>query len=958
MTTPFRKNVLAGAITCVSALATTGALAQDGASSDQSGHELEEILVTGIKQSLQRAQDFKREQVGVVDAISAEGLGNFPDTNIAESLQRIPGVAIDRNGGEGQFVTVRGFGPAFNTVLVNDRRIVSETGGREFSFDLYPAELISGAEIYKSGVASLQEGGIGSTINLKTVRPLELNQDKYIFSVEALVDNDSDETTPQLFALASKVFNDGRTGALVSVSYQERDSQEDFTNTNGWLPRAIGNVPLAEDANANPGNVDTAFIPRETQSGRRFQSRERLNIQGVLQHDVTDDLRLTLDGFYNEFDVESDTKLLGSWFGDVSAIDNVILNENGTVIREDIASEVGILNRLEGRQTETKAIGFNLNWNATSEIEAILDVSYNETEAPQTDDNGQGVMGFTDEFSFDNTGGVAEVIYPQSVVDKITNKDSFNAHVAQFGDQAGDGTGGNSVEGEIFEVQLKGIYRPEEGGYLKNIKFGTSFSEQEKTVDIIRPDFDVFCLFCFFNIDVPNELITEFDNSGLLSGIAPNTQKEFFGFNLKEYIAWQSSPEGLAALDEFVANGGTPAVPLPPEFDNYQEFFEAQPGGFFGTRQPDSFAIEETIFSAYFDMNFEGEIASVPWSINTGVRWVWTEDEVEGSQQELIGLSITDPDATQYQTVFSDEGSGFQTETNSYRKLLPNFALSVRPTENLVARLAVSETLTRPQLDDLAPRFSFLDLRPSSLEAVGGNVNLEPFTSTNIDLSLEYYFGDINFVTIAYFDKEVDNFIVNSSETVTISGIDVTTVIEDPLVDPEAGTAEVNVQRPLNAEVAKVDGWEIAAQYAFDFLPGPLSGLGVSGNLTFVDSNASIGSDDSVDTLFALPGLGHSKNAAVFYEKGPVEARIAWNWRDEFLETLVNPKAGVEPVFVKEFEQVDAKLNFHINENFSIFFEGVNLFDEELEKHGRFEEQFILHRTTGPRYSVGLRAQF
>ena len=194
----YRKTLLACCITSALSSVPTIATAQEAQAAQAAGQDAEIIEVRGIRRSLSAAQDIKRTSPGVVDAISAEDLGKFPDTNIAESLQRIPGIAIDRNGGEGQFVTVRGFGPSFNTVLVNGRRIVSETGGREFSFDLYPAELISGADIYKTGVASMQEGGIGATINLKTARPFSLSDDTILVTAKGLYDEASGETTPQL----------------------------------------------------------------------------------------------------------------------------------------------------------------------------------------------------------------------------------------------------------------------------------------------------------------------------------------------------------------------------------------------------------------------------------------------------------------------------------------------------------------------------------------------------------------------------------------------------------------------------------------------------------------------------------------------------------------------------------------------------------------------------------------
>lgn len=949
----YRKTLLACCITSALSSVPTIATAQEAQAAQAAGQDAEIIEVRGIRRSLSAAQDIKRTSPGVVDAISAEDLGKFPDTNIAESLQRIPGIAIDRNGGEGQFVTVRGFGPSFNTVLVNGRRIVSETGGREFSFDLYPAELISGADIYKTGVASMQEGGIGATINLKTARPFSLSDDTILVTAKGLYDEASGETTPQLFGLYSTSFNDGRTGVLVSASYQNRKSQEDFTNTNGWLPTDVSQINFADGVNANPGNVSTAFIPRETQTGRRLQERERFNIQGVFQHYINDELLLTVDGFYNDYEVTSSATMLGSWYGTPSATSNVILNENGTVMEQDISSEVGILNRLEGRPTKTQALGFNLKWTPTDELTTVFDFGYSASEAKQGKGNGQAVMGFTDDpndptddFHFDNYGSEAELIYPQAIIDRLLDKDSYKSHVAQYGDQAGDGTGGNSVEGSIYQFAVDNVYEPYDGGMLSKVKFGANFSKEDKTVDIIRPGFDVFCLYCFFGIDVPNELVLDFDTSGLLSGVSPNTFRDIYSFNLNDYIGWQTSSEGFAARDAFYGlDAGTS-----------EAFYNAQPGGFLGTKQPDSYEVSETIFAAYADVLFEGEMGNIPWKLNTGARLVYTKDEAVGSQQNLVSLSQTV--ASQYNPGFDTSGTGFQSESNDYLKILPNVSFTFNPTEDFVVRLAVSETMTRPELKDLAPRFSYLDLRPGSLNAVAGNVNLKPYTSINLDASFEYYWGDINYVSLALFKKEVQSFIVTDNEVVTVSGVD----IQQPLISDEsainaaAGTIDFNVQRPLNSETADVEGFELAAQYAFD--DGVLEGLGFSANATFLDSNASISSNDDVSTLFAIPGLGDSMNATMFYETESFEARISWSHRDEFLESLINPKAGVEPVFTEEFAQVDFQLTYRFTEDFSVFVEGTNITDEAIRKHGRYDEQFILYRNTGPRYGIGFRGQF
>ena len=206
-----------------------------------SQEQLEDVVVTGIRGSLERIRG-DQAQVASSSWIrsASEDLGKFPDSNVAESLQRIPGVSIDRDGGEGRFVTVRGFGPEFNTVLVNGRTFASDNEGREFSFDLLAAELIFGADIYKSAVASVPDGGIGATINIKTPRPLDLGGFEGIVSAKGVYEDLSEEVAPQGFALLSDVFADGKLGLLgCSLLSGAQVAHATSPDNNGYLPRSI-----------------------------------------------------------------------------------------------------------------------------------------------------------------------------------------------------------------------------------------------------------------------------------------------------------------------------------------------------------------------------------------------------------------------------------------------------------------------------------------------------------------------------------------------------------------------------------------------------------------------------------------------------------------------------------------------------------------------------------------------
>lgn len=312
------------ALACCSALAIVGgaapAFAQDtlaGASS-----EPEAIVVTGIRSSLRSAAGIKKNSLAIVDAISSEDLGKFPDTNVAESLQRIPGVAIDRSNGEGRFVTVRGFGPAFNTVLVNGRTFASDNQGREFSFDLLAAELISGAEVYKSSQARLQDGGIGATLNVKTPRPLDLGGFKAVVSAKGQYERNSKSATPQAFGLISDTFADDTFGVLASVSYQKRDAQTRYTQNRGYIPRTT----VGTGANA----IANVFAPRNQDVGQDDQQRERIGVTGTAQYRPNDQLTFTVDGLYNQFNVNSRVQALGSWF-EPSSYTAAAIDSNRTV---------------------------------------------------------------------------------------------------------------------------------------------------------------------------------------------------------------------------------------------------------------------------------------------------------------------------------------------------------------------------------------------------------------------------------------------------------------------------------------------------------------------------------------------------------------------------------------------------------------------------------------------------
>ena len=295
------------------ALAVASAFTNASAFAQETPKATEVITVTGMLSSLKASMLDKKESNVVSDGISAEDLGKFPDLNVAESLQRITGVSIDRSGGEGQAVTVRGFGPQFNTVLVNGRQLATDSAGREFNFDVLAADQITGADVFKTTSANLQEGGIGGTINVSTARPFDYEGFQVVGSLKGMYESLSEETSPAASLLISNTFNEDRLGVLLAVSHSERDVQINRIETAGWRPGQTISNDADGDGEANV-LFTNAYIPRNWDQIVDKQERTRTNASLVLQYAPTDEIEITVDGYMSKFEVKSEVTDLASWF--------------------------------------------------------------------------------------------------------------------------------------------------------------------------------------------------------------------------------------------------------------------------------------------------------------------------------------------------------------------------------------------------------------------------------------------------------------------------------------------------------------------------------------------------------------------------------------------------------------------------------------------------------------------
>ncbi|MDO6710269.1 TonB-dependent receptor [Aliiglaciecola sp. 2_MG-2023] len=898
----------------VALFAPTTVIAQE---TDASGVEI--IAVTGYRSSLKASMDDKKNANVVSDGIKAEDLGKFPDLNVAESLQRITGVSIDRNGGEGQAVTIRGFGPQFNTVLVNGRQMASETGGREFAFDSVSANQIVGADIFKTGTATMQEGGIGGTVSLITARPFDYSGFTAVVSAKGMYESLSEELSPTISALVSNTFNDDTMGILFSLSHEKRDVQINRIETAGWRPGQT-------ISNSRDGVLySNAYIPRNWDQIVDNQERTRTNANLVFQYAPSDDVTITLDGSVSTFEVDSQVTDLASWFEPDRVGSATIDEATGTLTSfsqdTDLFVSSGnpatdfVSHTRNSRDISNAAFGLNVDWEISDSLTAEFDVSSSTAENDRAGKDRFNVVGIINSYQFDGTGGTPTVIHDGFGNGSLPDANLARLHYNEKGNQP-------SFEDSITEVKADFHYRAD-GDVFTGANFGIYSQDREKKV------FQIFasqCAFCGYAEPAPLDTLN----------FRPFTANNYFSGLIDTYYTY----DGDAYVD-YLAQTGNPITP---------------------TLQNNRYTVNEKITSVYADFNFETDIGDMPVFLNVGARYSKTSVDVN-AVQSFIADVIPTTDQTLFSNVFGPATD--IVESGSYATLLPSVNLKLQLQDDMILRFAVYDSLTRPTMSDLSPATNYGEPRRQNLTASGGNPALKPFRSSNWDISYEWYYADTSILTFAFFSKEVEDFIT------TLTGIETFTLanrsdqVDFTCADAACATLDITdettaqelyglqedytVSRPQNGESARVTGFELAWTHVFD------NGFGVTANATVVDSSVEIGSDTS--TTFALEGLGDSQNLVIFYEAEDWQARVAYNNREGFLRSIDNGSTG-EPINTDTFGQIDISASYDISESTTVFFEGINITEEELVQTGRFANQTYSVEDNGSRYAIGIRTKF
>ena len=901
-----------------------------------------DIVVTGIRASLSSSAQVKRDANQIVDSISAVDVGKFPDANIAESLQRITGVAIDRSGGEGQFITVRGLGPEFNTVLVNGRVMATDNAGREFSFDVLSSNMIQRTDIYKSPVPNLQEGGIGATVNIVTARPLEGRDGLHATAqIGAIYDTLREKASPDFAANASWTNAEKTFGIVLAGSYTKRKSQADTIAIDGWIN---GRPDIVQNVNGVPtlitgsdprypvsGNIN---VPQSLYYQRAQEERERINLSGTVQYRPSDTLEITIDGIYSKFNVRGVVRKMDNFmaapyylptFDDngtatsLSMLGSDFLAQNpqfaaqyGPLLTNNgINAKIDHVYNTTNRLSDSYQIGGNIKWNPRDDMQISFDASM--TGANRKSPNQYLVIGgllpYTYQFNLNGGGDLPTVTYDNAI---INDPDFQRLHYMGIDNNR------SRDRGSEFHLDTKWDIQD---SVLKSVQMGLSYTQRRKTNRSFNNS-DSSCTYCGYQVPIKSGLLQSYDWSDMLGGNR-NIPPTAFQFDPVAFLAYLNDPATLA----IPSNGRTPE-----EQAAFAREVLALDGGPFGVREQlrGTVNVRERLTAGYVSMEFGGP----RWTANAGVRVVKTEVLSSGFDTPVTSIAATPGDDTLQYTYGPATAISVR---NSYVDALPSANIKYNMTDNLIARAAFSQAITRPTLTDLGVNNKFGG-RISIPTSSGGNPNLRPFKSTNYDVALEWYLSRVSYVSVGGFYKDLSDF------------------LELQTLPVERFGRTFQDTRTRNGQSGTIKGVEIGAQYSFDALGGFASGFGVTGNYTYVSSSAK--RDQTLEDYgCGYNGLSpHSANGSLFFEKYGVSARVSYNWRSSYLRNCRDSQS--RPRNRSSYGQLDFNLSYDLTPNFQVYLQGVNITNEYVDEWSAVKDRFLMLQDTGARYNFGVRAKF
>lgn len=909
------------------------ALAQDAptrgslnaAQAAEQGVDGDDIVVTGVRESLRSAQAIKRNANQIVDSVNAQDIGKLPDANTVEALQRITGVQIQRRYGEGATdfdhrtqpaVTVRGFTLVQN--FLDGRAIYSASGGRAFDLEGIPPELLSGIDVFKNPPANLIEGGIGGTVNLRTRLPFDANKEVISLTAKGNYYDRVDKLGGSISGLYSNRYDTGigEIGLLLNAVYSKSQYRQD-----GLLAGPFGPIPTGTTITGAPAN---AQVPYGFEIYDDSGDRKRLGVAAALQWQASDAVLVTAQyqgtkywfnrtgAYYYDYNNRNVADALpGGTF---------TWNDEGYATSGSLRNQTFETGRFDQELwSASQNFVFNVAWDVNDRMKAKFDVQY-----------------LTSYYNADRNGHVLS-LYTQSGQNALT-----------------------TPHATIVDFDLRGKYPRWDVRDPALLNTASNYTTPYIADSLQRNEADQLALAYDLEYDMEGSFLSKLRGGARYADNTINLRGTWNGVCLST----------LGPDPSCSAPAGTPLIPLtrnpqlsmPGPSKNWFDgntvvnglLYPAFPAGkgvweqtkalyaLFGARTKDAFTPgdlneqTEKTYTVWGVADYEGTLGGVRIDGGVGVRLVKTNVTSIGTQFTTV------PGASQpVLTPISVD--------KNYTRALPSFNIRARFTDELQARFAYSKGMARANFDQLSTNLTLnnpnqvnpITGRPSGSS---GNPRLNPIVSDNYDLTLEWYFAPAGSLTGGVFYKKVDGFLAG--------GV---------IVQNYNGRA-YDISTQLNSGNGEIKGAEIGYQQFFDFLPGAFSGLGLQANYTYVDSNVSnpfATAGSNIPEQVPLEKLSkHSYNLVGLYEKGPVTARLAWSWRSKYLDTTYGSGANGIPQYASPYASLDASVSVNVNEHFAVSVDAVNLNNRMNVTYIGTPGQPLQYQLNDRRFGISLRATY
>ncbi|MEO7208398.1 MAG: TonB-dependent receptor [Steroidobacteraceae bacterium] len=911
------------------------------------GSELTEIVVTGLRASLEKSLDVKKNATVVLDSISAEELGRFPDADVADSLEHLPGITISRTtGGEGEKVTVRGFGPQYNIVTYNNRILATDDDGRDLAFDVLPSEVIAAADVLKSSEASAMEGSIGGTVNLRTASPFEHTGFHAGVHAEGNRNQMSDLNGEKFSAFLSDTNDSGTLGFLIGGVHSDNHTRTDSLNAYSQNIYGPGFYPF-DAVDTSGGAVPLVATPCCITFGSIFDNKKRDALSASLEWRPSDTLKIVADGLWTHLQ-DPQIGYNQSYYFPYGTDQNGNPTWSNPTIQNGLVTAVTsnnftpeIVNNTIDRNVVTTEYGVKTTWEPTDRFSLTFDAYRSTANRPEGGLDSFVTAGLVSDTPFspdqltvtDTSHGLPSlnVTIPPSQLGltacpagttsttspgscsytALMNSGFLNNN--KYWSTHYDGLNGYSVHDQVTGFTLDGSYKAG-WGFIDKLLFGVGETTRDKSRADISNDW--------------NNGSGEYGSLYQTAGCPVQCDPYSFasqGFNV---ISFNSPPNFMQG-----AGGSYPGV-LPQlnvgQLLGFLQSLNGKPNPFFCSSLPcdtpfdysqflpqanpfNSYQVSERTTSIYLESVFAGN----NWSGNVGVRVVRTTTDATTAQSVPVSLwTPTAANSTQTYNVQYSAATSFN-EKATYTIALPSLNLSywLMP-QTLQLRGAVAETISRPDLNQLAPNATNNAINGDPSLFYSGTAGLKPIKAWSADLSLEWYYHPHSALTAALFGKKVTNDIYTAVQT----NVDLGTVeyIGGPPGTVPGTPFLWTITAPANGAKSTYTGIELSWQHFLDM------GLGTHVQFTHTWSKGYDQFGISTGAVNAAPPTTFS--LSLIYDKGPFNADINWDYTSKYTYACSQcTEVPGFPAISDPFSWVTASAHYRIGHGLEVYVEGKNL---------------------------------